>query len=385
MRRVIVGLVLCVSLLGICSFVKAEDISLTFTGAMNQINGLFLADGNNNSVKTVRWLIETYCTVVFDSSWFTDNGFTYSANQSAFVDLLCSRVGKSAKKPALQAPKTFTPKEIQSLLDARLQDIHYMTDGGNTKTDFCSSKTNLAQCNISKQVPKLFNMIINDYINLKQPSLYGFIPGVTEEVAANTFSAAYFNGLKICDKDGERLYPDTCKVLKKYMQDAQKTFADVQIFDIEKVTKKSFSADTCDLSSTSYSLLLCWLYGDTQNSLQQFLNLTYNELFYYRLFAQYYSWMLTTNAKVLLDLQAKEVNSEVFTRTRNMSNELTWSEWALSLSMRMLRDFYTSFPLHIWFLMYQEDIRTLAKPLGKLYTPLSQFYSLFQHVQEDKK
>lgn len=54
MRRVIVGLVLCVSLLGICSFVKAEDISLTFTGAMNQINGLFLADGNNNSVKTVR-------------------------------------------------------------------------------------------------------------------------------------------------------------------------------------------------------------------------------------------------------------------------------------------------------------------------------------------
>jgi hypothetical protein len=84
----------------------------------------------------------------------------------------------------------------------------------------------------------------------------------------------------------------------------------------------------------------------------------------------------------MLKLPTKEVNAEVFTRTKNMNNELVWSQWAVSMSLRMLREFYTSFPLHIGFLMYHEDIMSLANPLGTLYTPLSQFYSTFQHVQK---
>ena len=73
--------------------------------------------------------------------------------------------------------KRFDPKEFEmSLNDPTLQDIHYMIDGGNTKTNFCASNTPMTQCNISKQVSKLFNMIINDYVNLKQPNLYGFVP-----------------------------------------------------------------------------------------------------------------------------------------------------------------------------------------------------------------
>jgi hypothetical protein len=36
--------------------------------------------------------------------------------------------------------------------------------------------------------------------------------------------------------------------------------------------------------------------------------------------------MLATNAKVMLKLPTKEVNAEVFTRTKNMNNELVWSQ-----------------------------------------------------------
>ncbi len=381
MRKVIVSLAVCVSLWAVSSFVRAEDTSLNFTGAMNQMNALFIS--KNNQVVSVKWMIQTYCDVVFASSWFTQDGFVYSARQSSFVYLLCQNVDRSAPSRSIQLGDGSSIKAniIKTILsDPSFQDTH-MLAWENNKMDFCSPRTPMNQCNVAKQVAKLFNMIINDYVNLKQPNLYGYTPWEDPETAANIFSATYFNGLKICSTDTERVYPDTCKTLKKYMKDAEKTIADVKTFKASELTKKP-SAGVCDPFSPVYNLLNCWLYGDTQNSLQQFLNLSYNELFYYRLFAQYYTWMLATNAKVMLKIPVKEVSAEVFTRTKNMNNELIRSQWALSLSLRMLREFYTSFPLHIGFLMYHEDIMNLARPLGTLYTPLSQFYSTFQHVQK---
>lgn len=375
MRRVIVGLVFCVSLLGMCGLVNAEDFSLDFTGAMNQLNTSFVS--KNASITTVKWLIQTYCDVVFDSPWFTDSAFTYSAKQSVFVYFLCNNVGKSS--PAELLPQNLFDRS--SRWELGLQDIRYLVDGGNTKTDFCSLDKNLSQCNLSKYVPKLFNMIINDYVNLKQPSLFGFLPGTDDVQAANTFSAAYFNGLEICDDSDDRDYSDTCKTLKKHINDAQKTFADVQIFDTEELKKLSDLKHVCEPANENYNLFLCWLYGDTQYSLERFLNLSYNELFYYRLFAQYYAWMITTKPDIL-HIKLKEVNAEIFTRTTNMTNELIWSQEALSMSIRMLRDFYTAFPLHIGFLMYQEDLKNLAKPLGQLYTPWSQLYYTLKNVQK---
>ena len=52
MRRVIVSLAVCVSLWAVSSFVRAEDTSLNFTGAMNQMNALFIS--KNNQVVSVK-------------------------------------------------------------------------------------------------------------------------------------------------------------------------------------------------------------------------------------------------------------------------------------------------------------------------------------------
>ena len=66
MRRGIVSLAVCVSLLAVSSFVRAEDTSLNFTGAMNQMNTLFIA--KNNQVSNIKLMIQTYCDVVFAAS-----------------------------------------------------------------------------------------------------------------------------------------------------------------------------------------------------------------------------------------------------------------------------------------------------------------------------
>ena len=379
-------LVLCVSVLSVCNSAKADDVSLDFTGAMNQLDTALFA--KNNSVTSIKQMIQAYCDVVLDSSWFHIDAFNYAARQSTFVYFLCKNVWRyvPSKPLALFADDKTWKLSNRSALD--LQDIHFQTVAATStnKTDFCSSSTTMNQCNLSKQVPKLFNMIINDYINLKQPSLYGFTAGLGDgpdanTTAANIFSSGYFNGLQICKKS-DRDYTATCKALTNYIQDTKKIFADVQLFDYKKIITPTVDKDVCTVSNANYNLLLCWLYGDRDFSLERFLNLNYNELFYYRLFAQYYAWMLTTKEPNILWLSQDELAWESFDRIGQMNNELVWSQDALSVSMRMLRDSYTAFPLHIGFLMYQEDLLHISTPLGALYTPLSQLYYTLQHVQK---
>lgn len=379
-------LVLCVSVLSVCTSAKADDVSLDFTGAMNQLDTALFAE--NKNVASIKSMIQSYCSVVLHSSWFHIDDFNYSARQSTFVYFLCKNVWRYAPSkplPLFADDKTFKLTDWNAL---DLQDIHFQTVAATSasKTDFCASSTTMNQCNVSKQVPKLFNMIINDYINLKQPSLYGFTAGLGDNAdanikAANIFSSGYFNGLQICKKS-DRDYTATCKSLTKYIQDTKKIFADVQIFDYKKIITPTVDKDVCTVSNANYNLLLCWLYGDKDFSLERFLNLTYNEMFYYRLFAQYYAWMLTTKEPNILWLSQNELAWESFARIRQMNNELLWSQDALSVSMRMLRDSYTAFPLHIGFLMYQEDLLHISTPLGALYTPLSQLYYTLQHVQK---
>lgn len=378
MRRVVIILSLCVSVFGVCGFAKAED----FSSAMTTINTKLWE--TNGSITSVKWLIKNYCNAVLTTQDFTENQFNYSGRQSVFVALLCSNVGWHSLS---EFPEKFknSPSDyfkLSSFHELGIEDMQPISIDSTSLTNNCDPWSNMTNCDISTYISKLFSMIINDYTNLKQPNLYGFIPGKKPEELATLFSKTYFDGVDICaNKDG-RSYPDTCKALKKYITDAQKLSADVQIFRPKNLIVADFDK-VCDVSSTDkYSLLLCGLYGDTTKSLERFLNLTYNELFYYQYFMNYYSWIMSTRSPEVLKTRMQDASLEATTRITNITNELTWSQQALSLTMRMLRDDYTAFPLHIWFLMYQEDLITISEPLSKLYTPLNQLYYLLRNVQE---
>lgn len=383
MRKVILSLALCVSMCGISGLVKAESFPGFDTYIESVNKALILGDG---TATTIKGLIKNYCTAVYTTDWFTENSFTYSGKQSVFVYLLCLNVTPGSIAGDL--PEWFTEGaagyfKLSSFLELGIQDRRPLSEHSASLTDFCSPALNLGQCNLSKYIPKLFNMIINDYVNLKQPQMYGFAPPLDadEEAGANAFSKNYFNGLEICSTaNAERQYPQTCKKLKQYIKQAKRTLADVQIFRSSELLSKS-DAKVCDAADPAYSLLLCGLYGDTSTSLQQFLNLTYNELFYYRLFMTYYTTMIQSKTELLWLTQAT-AGPEISKRVTAFANEFTRSQQALAMTIRMLRDQYAAFPLHIWFLMYQEDLQKLANPLAQLYTPLTQLYHTLQNVQK---
>jgi hypothetical protein len=93
--------------------------------------------------------------------------------------------------------------------------------------------------------------------------------------------------------------------------------------------------------------LLCGINGDATTSLEHFLNLMYNELFYYRLFVSYYSLMIRAHASTILGISPTAVNDELYDRITTLNDEVTWSQQAVSMTLRMLRDLYAAFPLHI--------------------------------------
>ncbi|MEI8091163.1 MAG: hypothetical protein WCG98_02705 [bacterium] len=119
-----------------------------------------------------------------------------------------------------------------------------------SKTNFCSPNTDMSQCNLSKYIPKLFNIIINDYANLKEPTLFGFDATQDFDAGANAFSQNYFT-INICDQDNPK-YPNTCRTLKNYIKNTQKILSDVKVF-----LPKNIQKDPKACEEKNYSLFLC--------------------------------------------------------------------------------------------------------------------------------
>jgi hypothetical protein len=102
MRKVVLTLALCVSLLASLAAVSAEDFSRTLDTYMNQVSSTLYK--NNANVSSVKKLIQNYCEAIYTADGFTQDGFVYSAKQSSFVFLLCLNVPpKLMKQPVLPA------------------------------------------------------------------------------------------------------------------------------------------------------------------------------------------------------------------------------------------------------------------------------------------
>lgn len=333
---------------------------------------------NNKDIDRDKWLfdvVNNFCTAVSWNSSFSNDEYVYNAQYSVFVHILCKKTDNN-----------FTTLQ------------KYISEDEN-KIDYCSSLD--TDCDLASKLPELFNMIITDYVNMKQANIYGLVwnPSSEDDMEkqANIFSLANFN-IKLCDNE-IRSYDATCRTMKSYLKNARNLLSDVRIFDTKElldavkpiveihakevreipysITVKPWkNLSTCSSkTSTDYNILLCWLYGDTTSSMDSFINLVYNELFFYRLFMWDY----------LLSIQKypKDISKNTYaTVSKKFSSEYNRSKEALSLSLRMMRDMYMAYPLHIGFLMYQEDLNGFGKLLAKITTPIYTLYDKLRNVQK---
>ncbi|MEI6775133.1 MAG: hypothetical protein WCL18_10610 [bacterium] len=73
----------------------------------------------------------------------------------------------------------------------------------SSQIDLCSPGSFQNDCDLSVNIPKLFNAIMNDYVNMKQPNLYGVTTNFGNDETKmieqiNVFSSGYFDGIQVC-------------------------------------------------------------------------------------------------------------------------------------------------------------------------------------------
>jgi hypothetical protein len=122
-------------------------------------------------------------------------------------------------------------------------------------------------CDLSYVTSKIFNGIMNDYINMKQPTLYGLAaeyPDDTDPLVkiVNNYSTDYF-GIALCDKNTTPSYDKTCRMAKSYVSSVRNILSDVLIFDTKTLFSPNFAKDKgnapCGSTSLDLNIFYCGL------------------------------------------------------------------------------------------------------------------------------
>ena len=188
-----------------------------FAGAISNIPTSLL--NKSLSVEDVQDIVESYCSVMFTSPIFEENNFVYTAKYSAFLYLLCKEVGE---KWSFLDHKLFKRTSFDEL---------WLVEYDENQKNLCSSFG--SNCNLAKEIPNLYNMIIADYVNMKQSNIYGLSRNASTddeiEKQVNLFSSGFFGGIHICETS-DRSYDKTCRTMKSYINNSRNLLSDVSVF-----------------------------------------------------------------------------------------------------------------------------------------------------------
>lgn len=99
----------------------------------------------------------------------------------------------------------------------------------------------------------------------------------------------------------------------------------------------------------AYHIFLCGLYTQDQTSLAPFIAAVQNEIFFYRLFMAWYMGWVQSERRIQPD-QYQNVQlyeARVTDIINNTQQQIARTQEAVDMSIKMLREMYTTFPIHI--------------------------------------
>ena len=339
--------------------------------------------------ENVRDLTQHFCTqaktlkCTDNSDWDYATDY-FDASQSIFLSILCNSVWIT---------------QWYEQTDSILKMHNFINFGIVTSETWYEESCHrrywsMNNCNYSYNLPLIFNKIMNDFFSIKQARNFWITEDYDDfpaDTIANNFSIEHFPWLGIqlgekerisagiCDQDN-KYYKTTCKKLKWYMTDANNLLKNTEVVDINKLEeKKPTDPNDCE-NDFKTNILYCWLLGSDSN--YKFVNTVYNEYFRYKLFLTYYSfyinWTKFLDDTKVDDIEKININSEKIYQTQD---QILKSKQAISMSLQSLSEISYSFPLHVWFLMYYEDVEYFMENISKIYTPMRTLYDKLRNVQ----
>jgi hypothetical protein len=211
----------------------------------------------------------------------------------------------------------------------------------------------------------------------------------TSEAMANKYSLANFQWISeekwledgICDPDSQ-YYSKTCKTLKNYMWDVKNLLKSTNVIDVETLIDWK-NPIMCEKQFFE-NILYCGLLWDDIFAKKRFVNTIYNEYMWYRLFVSYYTYEMSIEPwySEFLDWDKWEKLDRNQEKIYSFREQVSRSRQWFSLALRSLSEISSSFAIHIWFLMYQEDVQLFMKNIAKIYPPIRTLYDKLRNVQK---
>ena len=348
--------------------------------------------------KTMKMVLEKYCNAVLEQSFLwmniTGDDFYYSAKDSIFVYLICHNVTNvfdSKFNPKFNSGDWWYFKESSF---SWLWIVDYTQD---PDSDSCDPASDLQYCDLTYHIPRIFNMILNDIFSIQQSRIYGLttpdFENNTIEKQIDTYAKDKFN-IKFCDST-EWKYPKLCKTMQTYTKASSKLLKGLEILNYTGLYNEALLSSNnyiaCQNTFWKYefNILSCWLFGYGFNINKIYLNLIYNEFLYYSLFVKYYNYAILSNPGLAPAMSKEDYQLDINylkNKAYEFNREVNASQQAISVAIKMLRELDVTFPLHVWFMMYQEDLLNLRdKSLYKIVTPFYTLYGKLRNVQTQDK
>lgn len=235
---------------------------------------------------------------------------------------------------------------------------------------------------------KTMNAIQNDWINLSLARIYWVTNSeISNSYLANKYITEHFQTIgKIPEAKN---YPNTHKQLVQYIKNGKNIQKEAYIIDHSKIKILDIN------KAPSISLFLSENIDSnidpiTKSPLSHKINtdIVFNEIFFYTIFTSTYKEYLERVRTTDENLLPKSREEKNFTTKQ----AITLQQWRVDKnqseiitttqeSIRQLWNLESSYPIHIGFLMYQEDLLNLRNNLAKIYLPLHQLHYKLENVQ----
>lgn len=332
------------------------------------------------------------CTNIIKKEDIIIQWHTYNPQESLFVTIICNslqsdKLSKESINDKLSLNSIIKRKNLRDLwlVCSKRQWTSLSQNIGDTSCENFSLENDMDYPFLFQ---KTMSAIQNDWINLSLARIYWVTNSeISNSDLANKYITEHFQTIgKIPEAKN---YPNTHKQLVQYIKNGKNIQKEAYIIDHSKI-------QTLDISKApSISLFFSEDISSkidpiTQSPLFQKINtdIVFNEIFFYTIFTSIYKEYLerirTTDEK-LLPPSREEKN---FTTKQ----AITLQQWRVEKyhseiinttqeSIRQLWNLESSYPIHIWFLMYQEDLLNLRNNLAKIYLPLHQLHYKLENVQ----
>jgi len=325
----------------------------------------------------------------------------YDPRQSVFLFFLCNHIWDYSSVFEINDTKIEKYMKKTNFDDLKLICQNYDGDG-ILQPRWCvpgceKNNWDLNSCDFNLLTRQVMIQALNDHSNMALGLIYGnYWEKEIDELANYSF---FKHSDFLLYNDTFAQYPQTHNYLKRYIKKAREISKKNYILDFETISKiwNQKKPDDCNSNSINstnpkYDLMACNFsnnryFADDSVSILWFVNASYNEIFWYNVFGQYYIHLLNTEQS-LVDMKITDRPVSHWQKLTVEAEQFEFNLKKISDSMhqnvKFLTNLQSSFWIHIALKVYYEEVIKFRDALAKTYTPLHQLYYKLRNVQSER-